>query len=178
MSGVLIANKNETISISAPDVYGADFKISIYSQSSNEWVLSNAPMQEYIDNIVSVSEYITENVPKDATSIPVSDSSGFHIGEIIKIKNFFYRISKIENNIIYTHVSVYEDLERNEIIENAGNMSLYYIEVNLSEPGDYIIRAKDSLFGLDITDSLKVVPKSIEAMAKEIKNLEYAILGN
>jgi hypothetical protein len=31
MSGVIIVNKDETISISVPDIYGADFKLSIYS---------------------------------------------------------------------------------------------------------------------------------------------------
>ncbi len=178
MSGVLIANKDETISISAPDIYGANFKISIFSQSLNTWLISNKVMEEYEDVVDAAETYVAIPKPKDDNNLEVNNSSLFFIGDIIKVQNYFYRIINKENNILFLHTTLKEDISENDLVTKRGNMSLYWVQVNISEPGDYIIRAKDSVFGLEITDSIKVVPKSIETMAKEIKTLEYAILGN
>jgi hypothetical protein len=178
MSGVLIANKDEKISISAPDIYGASFKISIFSQETNLWVLSNEQMIEYTDPVPVVESSSAEDRPKDSSTLEIQDASNFIAGEIIKIKNFIYRILKKENNTLFLHKPLFEDIEIDDVVTLVGNMSLYYINVNLPDSGDYLIRAKDNIFSLDITDSIKVVPKSIERMVNDIKTLEYAILGS
>ena len=177
MSGVIIANKEEIISISAPDIYGANFLISIFSQDTNSWVLSNTQMLEYIDLVedFSTTVAVPKGLGEDRAELNETD---FVVGDVIKIKNFIYRVTKIENNLIYLHSPLKEDVIEGDEVYRVGNMSLYYIKVTLSDAGDYIIRAKDQVFGLEITDSIKVVPKSIDTMAKEIKTLEYAILGN
>jgi len=178
MSGVLIANKDETITISAPDVYGANFSISIFSQESKEWVVSNQTMFEYKETIMSASTLISSDALKDDETIEVEDASVFYIGDIILISSYIYRIINIVDNIISLHISLRNNLYISTLVKRTGNLSLYYAKVNLSEIGDYIIRAKAPADGLEITDSLKVVPKSIETMANEIKTLEYAILGS
>jgi len=177
MSGIIIANKDETITISAPDVYGAVFKISIFSQSDNTWVLSNQDMTEYIDIVDENNQTVKTDVNKGETKINISDASEMGINDIIKLKNYIYRITEISSNDITIHTGLKENLVVDDEANIVGNMALYYIQLNIEDTGDYLIRARDSIFGLEITDSLKVVPKSIETMAKEIKNLEYAILG-
>jgi hypothetical protein len=177
MSGVIIANKDETISISAPDIYGANFNISIYSQTDNAWVLTNQPMSEYMDVFVENNQTVQSIANEGDTVVTISDASGMNISDIIKIKSYVYRITKIAGNDITIHQALKENLVVNDTANIVGNMSLYYIELNIADSGDYLIRAKDQTFGLEITDSLKVVPKSIETMVKDIKNLEYAILG-
>jgi hypothetical protein len=177
MSGVIIVNKDETISISAPDIYGAAFKISIYSQTDKNWVLTNQPMTEYVDVITENNQTVSANVNGGDTVITISDASGIVVSEIIKIKSYYYRITKISGNEITLHKGLKENIVIGDSANISGNMSLYYIELNIADSGDYLIRAKDAVFGLEITDSLKVVPKSIETMVKDIKNLEYAILG-
>ena len=177
MSGVLIAKQNETISISAPDIYGANFKLSIFSQKNNNWILSNQEMLEYIEEVEEYSTNISNNFLKEDIIIEVEDASFFDISDIIKINSFYYRITKIESNLLTLHTSLKEDIPESSPVERVGNLSLYYLIVNIEEPGDYIIKAKDSIFGISITDSIKVVPKSIDTLANDIKNLEYAILG-
>lgn len=177
MSGVIIANKDETISISAPDIYGANFKISIYSQTDNSWVLTNQPMTEYLDAITENNQTVSVAANEGDNIVTISDTSLMNVSEIIKIKSYYYRIIKITGNDITLHQALKENLVVDDIANISGNMSLYYIELNIADSGDYLIRAKDITFGLEITDSLKVVPKSIETMVKDIKNLEYAILG-
>jgi len=177
MSGVIIANKDEIISISAPDIYGADFKLSIYSQTDNAWVLSNVQMSEYMDNFTVNEQTVQAVASKDDTVVTISDASNMSIGDVIIIKSYTYRITSIQGNNINVHFGLKEDLIIGDIANIAGNMSLYYIELNIADSGEYLIKAKDTIYGIDIVDSLKVTPKSIDTLAKEIKNLEYAILG-
>jgi len=177
MSGVIIANKDETISISAPDIYGAEFKISIYSQTDKSWVLSNEIMTEYIDTFTENNQTVSEDASKEDTYVVISDASEMNVGDIIALKNYIYRIVSINGNTITVHRPLLEDLVVDDIANISGNMAIYYIELNIADVGDYLIKAKDLKFGLEIVDSLKVTPKSIDTLAKEIKNLEYAILG-
>jgi len=177
MSGVIIANKDETVSITAPDIYGANFKISIYSQTDQTWVLTNQPMTEYIDVITENNQTVSADASKGDKIVSISDASAMNVGDIIKIKSYYYRITKIDVNDITLHQPLKENVVTDDTANISGNMSLYYIQINIADTGDYLIRAKDTSFGLEITDSLKVVPKSIETMVKDIKNLEYAILG-
>jgi len=178
MSGIIIANKNETISISAPDIYGASFNISILSQATNSWIITNQPMTEYLDIFITNNQTVQANGILSDTSITISNATNFNIGDIINIKNFYYRINNISGNIITLHTGLQENILIGDIANRSGNMALYYIQLNITTPGDYLIRAKDSIFGIEITDSIKVVQKSIETMAQDIRNLEYAILGN
>jgi len=177
MSGVIIANKDEVITISAPDVYGADFKISIFSQVNSSWELTNEEMREYLDVVDDIKTNIIGDYVIGNDKIEVKDVNGLAIGSIVSLSNYYYRIIGIVNNFIYLHKGLFSDLSDNDELVLEGNMSLYYCNVNIAEPGDYLIRARDSVFGLEIIDNIKVVPKSIETMVKDIKNLEYAILG-
>jgi hypothetical protein len=177
MSGILIANKNEKINISAPDVYGAVFKISVFSQDTNQWIITNAEMDEYVDATDDISVISNIEGLKGDNAIEVDHPELIEIGYIIKINNFYYRVKAKNNNKLFLHMKLKNIVSVDSQITVEGNMALYYLDVNISVPGDYLIRAKDTVFGLEITDSIKVVPKSIETMVKDIKNLEYAILG-
>jgi len=178
MSGILIKGKDETISISAPDIYGADFKLSILEQSSGTWIIVDQNMSEYQDAFTENNQTIATAAAKGDSMIECSDGSGFAIGDVIIIKNFSYRIVSIQTNNINIHTALKEDIIIDDICNLAGNTSLYYSSINLANVGDYLIRAKSSIFGLDIRDSIRVEPKSMKDMYKDIKNLELAILGN
>ena len=177
MSGVIIANKDETISISAPDIYGANFKISIYSQADKAWVLSNQDMTEYMDAFTENNQTVNAQASKESTVVTLSDAADMNIGDIITIKSYTYRIIAITGNDITLHTGLLEDVAVDDAANRSGNMGIYYIELNIADSGDYLIKSKDLKYGLEIVDSLKVTPKSIDTLAKEIKNLEYAILG-
>jgi len=171
MSGIIVANNNETISISAPDTYGATFNISVYSNATNTWVLVNQPMTEYMDNFTIDNQTVAVAALTGDTLVTISDAINFLPGDIINIKNFYYRIKSITANVLTLHIPLMEDLVIGDIANKAGNMSLYYIQVNIPTIGEYLIRAKDSTFGLEITDSLKVVEKSIETITYNLIKL-------
>jgi len=178
MSGILIANTDDTISISAPDVYGANFKLSLYSQTLGSWTIQDAQMIEYLDSFTVNSQTVASVASIGDTTIDITDATGFTINDTIIIKSFVYRITAISSNSITLHNPVQENLIIGDIANASGNMSLYHITLNISDIGNYLIRAKDMVYGIEITDSVKVVEKSIETMVRDIKNLEYAILGN
>jgi hypothetical protein len=178
MSGIIVANKDEVISISAPNVYGANFSMSVYSQADNSWVATNQPMTEYIDVFTPENQTVTVAALTGDSIIECSNATNFIINDVIQIKDHIYKIKEISGNIVTINNKLYEDINPGDIFNRVGNMSLYYITLNIESSGDYLIRAKESLYGLEITDSLKVVPKSVEDMYKDIKNLELAILGN
>jgi hypothetical protein len=178
MSGILIKGKDEIISISAPDIYGADFKISILEQASGTWIITDQDMSEYQDVYTENNQTISADATKGDTSVLCSDASGFSVNDVVIIKNFYYRVNSVNDNTIMLHSPLREDLVIDDICNLSGNTSLYYVTVNLSNIGNYLIRAKSELFGLDIRDSIKVEPKSMKDMYKDIKNLELAILGN
>jgi hypothetical protein len=130
-------------------------------------------MTEYLDDFVENNQTVSEDAAKEDTNVVISDASEMTVGDIITLKNYTYRIVAINGNTITIHIPLLEDLA----VDDIGNMAIYYIELNIADVGDYLIKATDLKYGLEIVDSLKVTPKSIDTLAKEIKNLEYAILG-
>ena len=119
MSGVIIANKDETVSITAPDIYGANFKISIYSQTDQTWVLTNQPMTEYIDVIITNNQTVTSTASIGDTIVSISDASAMNVGDVIKIKSYYYRIIKIDIN----NITLHQALKENVVINDTANIN-------------------------------------------------------
>jgi len=180
--GSIIANKDEIVNISTQDLYGASFKISVLQQETGEFILKNADMEEYKDVLNEGDEDLVFEVAKDAqknrTLVELKDSEDLRVNDVVSLGDHIYRVKSIKNNRVVLHKGLYEDIAKDSEIKLKTNLALYFIKLKIKEPGDYIIRAQDLKYGLDITSVLKVVPKSIETMSKDIKNLSYAILGN
>ncbi len=177
MNGILIKDKDEIITISCPQRYEAQFKLSVLRQTDNEWVVSNLDMNEVLEPFDNLSTTIVGDFLKGVDSIEVSDSTGIVVADKLKLLNFVYDVKNIDGNFI-TITNLKEDIVDGTSLDRSGASGLYQVTVNLDTVANYVFTAKDSKFGLQVTDSIKVEPRSVEQMYKDIKNLEYAILGS
>jgi len=177
MTGIFIQNIESPAQIVTPGVYGADFKCSIYNQENNTFLMENLQLIELIEPITITTTSITNNYIKDETEIELNSTIGFIVSDRIKINNYIYSISAIFGNNITLSKGLKENITAGDSASKKGNLGIYKLDLLLSDMGDYTLIAKDNIFGLNISQMIKVVPKSLETMYKDIKNLEYAILG-
>jgi len=178
MDGIYIVNEDGIAQIVANDYFGAYFKCNIFNQDDNTYLQENLSMTEIEEPYDTNSTTTDGNHDSGVSSISLSDSSGFSISDRVKIGNYIYKITNIDGNSITTHKPLYENISDGSSVDRVGNLGIYKVSLNIDTLGTYTLIGKDTVFGLNTTKMIKVVPKSIAEMYKDIKNLEYAILGS
>jgi len=163
MKGLFIQDKADKITISALNYYGADFKLDVFDQSSNTFIYHNLQMVESAEPVTVVETTVAEDRPAGVESIKVSDVTGYNIHDRIQIttdtNSEIKRVVGIDavNSELQIHVATKFDITTSSTIKTVGNLGLYYIELSFSAPGTFLVKAKDAIFGLLRTDSIKVV---------------------
>jgi hypothetical protein len=175
---ILVKNKSERITISAPNHYGASFTLGVYNQDNSTWVQNGIPMTESVEPFTIDETTIDGDFTKGTKEITVADGTNITPGDVREIKNYIYGVASVDGNNITLAKELKEGITTGDTCNRVGNMGLFYADVTIDTSGDYLIQAKDTVYGAKTTDSIKVVDKDINTMANEIKQLEYAILGN
>ena len=173
-----VANKNERVAINFPNYFDAQPKVSIMKEIDSAWVVQEQSMTEFIDSsIVANNTTVSFGSVKGNKSVTISDATGFVIGDVVQVKNYYYRIVGINGVTITLHTELYENVIIGDIFNRSGNTGVYYYNVNIADVGDYIVKSESTKFSITATNYLKVVSKSADDMYRDIVNLELAILG-
>lgn len=178
MTGIFIKDQDGTAEIITSNYYGADFKANVFDQSTSTYLLQNISMQELIEPVSAYSSASANNQIQGDTDIEVNDITGLQVSDRIKIQNYIYSVSNIIGNNVTISKGLLENLTAGATISRVGNLGIYKVELNMNSLGEFTLIGKDGIFGLNVTKMIKVVPKSLETMYRDVKNLEYAILGS
>jgi len=168
MRGLLIKNAPEKISISAYNYYGANFSLNVFDQISNTYDQQNLAMTEGVEPVTAVTA--TCNDPRTAGQeiISVVSATGLTVGDRISLNSYIYRIKSIAvgalGDDITLHLPLYSAVVGTETVTLVGNMGVYSLDLTMSTVGEYLVQAKDSVFGIQHSDSIKVVAKSVEQL--------------
>jgi hypothetical protein len=170
MKGLLIQNQAETLSLAAFDYYGASFSIGIFNQSNNQYISTDNAMTEGIEPVSAHNTTVNAAATKDEEVISVASTGDLAVGDRISVHNFIYRITNINGTNITLHKGLYEDLSGVENVARVGNMGVYSLELTVTQTGTFLLQAKDSVFGLQHTDHIKVNANSIESLIADVNN--------
>jgi len=157
--------------------YGCSFKTNIYDINNDIYVEEGIASSEVIEPVDSFSTDTSNNQNQGDTDIVLDDVTGLVTSDRLKIGSYIYYIKNIVNNTI-TITELLETLSAGTDVSRVGNLGIYNFRYTFSELGIYTLIAKDTVYGLNTSQIIKVQPKSIETMVRDIKNLEYAILGS
>jgi hypothetical protein len=178
VTGIFIQDEDGTAEIVANGYYGADFKVDIFDQDLNVYLGQNLAMTELQEPITSFSDVTIGNQVQGDVNIALSSVTGLFVSDRIKIGNYIYKVISIIGNNITIEKALKENISAGGNVSKQGNLGIYKISLNIGDIGTYTLIGKDSIFGLTVSKMIKVVPKSLETMYKDIKNLELAILGS
>ena len=177
MTGIFVKNEVQPAQIIATGYYGCSFNVSVYDQNDNIYLFQNILMEELKEPITA---FITNNISNQVISedlIELSTVAGLNVSDRVQIGNYIYSISNISGSSIKISKGLYENIPSGTTVQRVGNLGIYKTDLIFVDIGIYTLIGKDSVFGLSSSQMIKVVPKSVETMYKDIKNLEYAILG-
>jgi hypothetical protein len=164
MKGLLIKNVEDKVTLSALNYYGADFKLDIYNQDTEEYVFQNLQMQESSEPFTALQTTIDEDRSEGIQSIKVQDTTGYNVNDRVSLSTGgIYRIVSIDpvGNEIGLHKGLKNAVDLNTTVDRIGSLGLYFYNLTMTQEGTFLIKAKDSVFGLQRTDSIKVVsPKA------------------
>jgi len=173
MRGIYIQDVTDKVTISALNYYGADFKVDVYDQDTNTYIYQNLPMIESAEPITNISTLVSENRTAGVESIKVNSVTGYQIHDRITLSSGaseIFRIVSIDavNNELGLHKATKIDVTTLTTVNISGALGLYWLDLTMSNIGTFLIKAKDSVYGLQRTDAIKVVTQK---QAREFKIL-------
>jgi len=169
MRGLLIKNKAEKVSVAAYNFYGAEFKMNVFNQNTNEYLSTDLDMTEAMEPVPDYSSTTTEDRTIGQEVISVEDE-GLGVNERIKVGNFVYRISIVDGANITLHTGLKEDIVSGSAVDRVGNMGIYSLDLSVDTAGTFLVQAKDTVFGLMHTDSITVANRGVEEMFGEVND--------
>ena len=175
MVGLFIQNEECLAQIIAQR-YGCSFKANIYDIANDAYMDEGIALSEVIEPVDSFSTVTSNNQDAGDTYIVLDDVTGLVASDRLRIGSYIYYVKNIVNNTV-TITELLETLSAGTDVTRVGNLGVYNFKYTFPELGTYTLIAKDTVYGLNSSQIVKVQPKSIETMVKDIKNLEYAILG-
>ena len=178
MTDIFILNESSPAQIVTNGVYGADFKVDILNQEDGSYVSQNTNMSEITESVDSFSTNTSENNDMGSTDIKLDSTDDLNVGDRLKINNYIYRVSSINSDTITIHKGLFENVSSGSSVDRKGNLGIYKVDLTFDTLGNFTLIGKDNTFGNRVTRMIKVQNKSITTMYNDIKNLEYAILGN
>jgi hypothetical protein len=178
MTGIFIQNEESPAEIVAVDYYGCDFKVSVFNQDDGTYLAQNLSMSELVEPITNAVTTTSGNLVIGDNIVTLTSSSSFSNSDRVKIGNYIYKIISMINDNITLNKPLQENVASGSSVTKKGNLGVYKVDLEFTDLGNFTLIGKDSVYGLNVSKMVKCVPKSIETMYKDIKNLEYAILGN
>lgn len=162
MKGLFLQDKADKVTISALNYYGADFKFDVYDQDTNTYIYQDLQMTEAVEPFITNTTIVAEDRIKGVESIKVDDASGFNIHDRISLDSGIseiFRITSIDliTNEIGLHKATKADVTTSTNVTRTGHLGLYYIELTMSNLGTFLVKAKDTVYGLQRTDAIKVI---------------------
>jgi len=175
MKGILVKGKNELVGLSAYNYYGANFKVDIFDQTSNTYVLKDIPMKESVEPVEDFSTKVVTDTPKDSDIVQVESVTGLNKADRVSIDGEIYRVIDIMSEDtdgdgtddtfrIKLHRPLVTDIAANTDVVRVGNMGLYYVNLFLTKTGVFVIQAKDSKYGIQHSEAIEVKSMDIETM--------------
>jgi hypothetical protein len=174
MEGIFIINEPGIAQV-VTTKYGCSFSANVMDNEDNTYIYENISASELIEPVSSFSANLVNNQVIGDTEIELDDVTDLIVSDRLRIGSYIYAVKNIINNTI-TINPLLENLTDESAIR-VGNLGIYSFTFTFDSIGTFTLIAKDTIFGLNTSRIIKVQPKSIETMVKDIKNLEYAILG-
>lgn len=178
MTGIFIKNETSPAQIVATGYYGCSFNVSVFNQDTNVYIVQNILMEELKEPISLFTNTTLSNQVISDIFIELNSVTNLNVSDRLQIGNYIYSVSNISGNTIKLTKGLYENISSGTTVQRVGNLGVYKTDLTFTELGNYTIIGKDSVFGLNSSQMVRVVPKSLETMYKDIKNLELAILGS
>ena len=171
MRGLFIKNTPEKVSLAAYNNMGANFSLNVFDQDTNTYIVQNQSMTEGLEPIVALSTTCTEARTIGQEVIAVTDVTGFVVADRISLAGYIYKITDIDatTNTLTLHMALKTDLVGTEAVDRVANMGIYSAELTLSAIGTFLIQVKDSVFGIQHSDMIKVQDKSIRELISDIQ---------
>jgi len=163
MRGLFIQDKTDRLTISALNYYGAEFKLDVLDQESNTFVYENLDMTESVEPITDANTTVSEDRVAEVESIKVDSVDDFAVHDRILLStgpSEIFRIVGIDtdNSELQLHKGIRIPVTTSTTLDKVGNNGLYYYDLTISTAGTFAVKAKDDVFNLLRTDSIKVNP--------------------
>jgi hypothetical protein len=182
MRGQILKGIPEKIGISALNYYNAEFTVDVLNEETQTFIVQNQEMTESVEPVQPFSNTLSEDRLKDSTTIKLTSVVGLNVTDRLLISGEIYRVVSLDeaNKTVKLHTTLKDDVYVDTNVSRVGNLGVYYINLLVSTPGTFVIRAKCKKFGLMVSDLLVVQEKSIEEMLNKIdiqvkENEEYII---
>jgi len=171
MKGLLIKNVEDKVTLSALNYYGADFKLDVFNQDTGAYVYQNLQMSESAEPFTALQTTIDEARGEKIQSLKVQDVTGFNVNDRVTLSTGeTYRIVSIDpvGNEIGLHKGIKTAVDLNTTMDRSGALGLYFYNLTMPDEGTFMIKAKDSVFGLQRTDAIKVVSPKASATSFQV----------
>jgi len=160
MKGLLIKNVADKVTLSALNYYGADFKLDVFNQDTGAYVFQNLQMLESAEPFTALQTTCDEVRAEGIQSLKVLDTTGFNVNDRVTLSTGeTYRVVSVDaaGKEIGLHKGIKTAVDLNTTVDRSGALGLYYYNLTMPDEGTFMIKAKDSVFGLQRTDAIKVV---------------------
>jgi len=166
MGNVIIKGTEETIFFSAANYYGANMKVDVFDDEQDEFIVNNVPMTELVEPITAFDTTVVGDTATDTKVIMVNDVSGFTASDRVDIGGEIYRITNVDAGVksIALHRGLVKDSLDGDAVSKTGHMGIFKIKLIVTRNGYFVIKAKDTKFGLQKSDSLTIKDQSLEDM--------------
>ena len=162
MRGIYIQDVTDKVTLSALNYYGADFKVDVFDQDNGVYIYQDLSMTESAEPITAATTNVAEDRTAGVESIKVDSVTNFAIHDRIVLNSGsseIFRVTSIDaaNNELGLHKATKENITTSTTVDKSGSLGLYYMNLTMSNTGTFLIKAKDSVYGLQRTDAIKVV---------------------
>jgi len=169
MGKILINGVRKKVLIAATNYYGASFKVDVYDDDTQAYLAGGVPMVEVTEPVTAYSSTINGGAAADVKIIDVTDVTGLSPADRVDINGSIYRVVSVDSatSQIELHRPLVAAAADQDTIVRVGNMGIYRVDLLVTNPGVFILQGKDTVYGLQVSDSVTVKDKSIEEMFTE-----------
>ena len=174
MGNIIKNGVSKKVFFSAANYYGANLKVDVLNDDDSTYIVNKVPMTEISEPVDAYSGTTSGAAVKDVKVIVLTDVTGLIASDRVSIGNEIYRITAVNaaTNEITLHRGLVADVADGTAVDRVGNMGIYKINLFVTVPeGAFIIQAKDTKYGLQLSDSITVKDNSLEDLF-EITNSE------
>lgn len=139
-----------------------DFTVSYFSDSENVLIDTDIEFVEIVKESEEVEAKIIEDVLAGSKSIKVEEGHKFKLYDLLEIKEKYYIIVKIDNNILYLDKELEDSLVVNDLIEFSNLTGIYEAPISFDEVGIYTIVVKNMKNLRTLISSVDIVSETVE----------------
>jgi len=166
----VIRGIKEKVYFSAPGHYGTTVNIDVYDDDNGVYLIQGVPALEVSEPVSAYTGTIAGINTAGVTVVNVTDVTGLTPSDRVTIGSDIYRLTAVDttNNQITIHRPLAVDTADLDPITRVGNMGIFRIDLLIVNLGTYLLQAKDSKFGIQMSESVTAIDKGITELIDQV----------